>query len=195
MTRRKSLFGVCTIMPLQEEPPSPPPHPFLHFMNTHAIYKHCRSHELTLFSRHSTCISYKSMKKAEERFSKKYSLPKFLVSCTSTRYFDKNDFMLAAMDNLDKDADKNSLSDIMHAHHTTITLFQVQPDNHIQKFPKDSLDLTNFVKINKLRFIPSILLKTFHSVTQLKPKMSSTWTKHLKTNLRNVSSLSATPKV
>lgn len=125
----------------------------------------------------------------------KYSLPKFLVSCTSTRYFDKNYFMLAALDNFDKNADKNSLSEIMHAHHTTIPLFQVQPDNHIQKFPKDFLDLTNSLKVNKLRFIPSILLKTFHSVTQLKSKMSSTWNKHLKKNLRNVSSLSAAPKV
>ena len=47
-------------------------------------------------------------------------------------------------------ADKNSLSGRIHAHDTTITLFQVQPDKHLQKFPKDSLDLTNAPNLNKL---------------------------------------------
>ena len=38
----------------------------------------------------------------------------------------------------------------MHAHDTAITLFQVQPDKHIQKPPKDSLDLTNAPNLNTL---------------------------------------------
>ena len=42
---------------------------------------------------------------------------------------------------------KNSLSGRMHAHDTAITLFQVQPDKHIQKPPKDSLDLINALNL------------------------------------------------
>ena len=194
MTRRKSLFGLCTIMPLQEEPLPPlPAHPFMLWILMQ--YKSIAEAVNWRYSVGTLLDQLHINKKKLRKDLAKYSLPKFLVSCTSTRYFDKNYFMLAALDNFDKNADKNSLSEIMHAHHTTIPLFQVQPDNHIQKFPKDFLDLTNSLKVNKLRFIPSILLKTFHSVTQLKSKMSSTWSKHLKKNLRNVSSLSAAPKV
>ena len=112
-------------------------------------------------------------------------------------HFDKNCFLLAAADNFDN-ADKNSLSRRMHGHDTALTLLQEQPDNHIQKPSKDSLDLTNAPNLNKLlvrKFIPSILLKSFHSVTDFKPKMGCIWTRHLKMNLRNVSSLSAAPKV
>ena len=61
----------------------------------------------------------------------------------------KNCFTLAAMDNFGN-AGKNSSSKRMHAHDTAITLFQVQPDKHIQKLPKDSLDLTNAPNLNKL---------------------------------------------
>ena len=38
----------------------------------------------------------------------------------------------------------------MHDRDTAITLFQVQPDNHIQKPPKDSLEITNAPNFNKL---------------------------------------------
>ena len=66
-------------------------------------------------------------------------------------HFDKNCFAFSARDNYDN-ADKNSLSGRMHIHDTAITLFKVQPDNHIQKIPKDSLDLTNALNLNKLLF-------------------------------------------
>ena len=59
--------------------------------------------------------------------------------------------MLAAMDKFDN-ADKNGFSGRMHIHDTAITLFKVQPDNPIQKIPKDSLDLTNALNLNKLLF-------------------------------------------
>ena len=55
---------------------------------------------------------------------------------------DKNCFTLAAMDNFDN-ADKNSLSISKNASSrfsTAITLFQVQPDKHIQKPPKRLLN-------------------------------------------------------
>ena len=60
--------------------------------------------------------------------------------------------------------DKNSLSGRMHDHDTAITLFQVQPDNHIQKFPKDSLDLTSALNLNKLLFQE---IRFFHSSQKL----------------------------
>ena len=53
------------------------------------------------------------------------------------------------MDNIDN-ADENSLPGTMHAHDTAITLFQVQPDNHIQNPPKGYLDLTNAANLNQL---------------------------------------------
>ena len=59
--------------------------------------------------------------------------------------------MIAAMDNFGN-VDKNSLSGRMHGHNTAITWFQVQQENHIQKPPKDSLDLTNALNLNKLLF-------------------------------------------
>ena len=59
--------------------------------------------------------------------------------------------MLAAMDKFDN-ADKNGFSGRMHIHDTAIKLFQVQPDNHIQKPQKDSLDLTNAANLNKLLY-------------------------------------------
>ena len=48
------------------------------------------------------------------------------------------------------DNNKNSLSGKIQADDTAIALFQVQPDNHIQEPPKDSLDLTNVPNLNKL---------------------------------------------
>ena len=45
------------------------------------------------------------------------------------------------------------------------------------------------------RFISSIFLKIFLSVTHFKSKMIYIWTRHLKTNMRNLSSLSAASKV
>ena len=52
----------------------------------------------------------------------------------------------------------------MHAHDTAITLFQVQPDNHIRKLPKDALDLTNALNLNKLLFHE---IHSFHSAQKL----------------------------
>ena len=52
----------------------------------------------------------------------------------------------------------------MHAHDTAITLFQVQPDNHIRKLPKDALDLTNALNLNKLLFHE---IHSFHSSQKL----------------------------
>ena len=63
--------------------------------------------------------------------------------------------MLAAMDKFDN-ADKNGFSGRMHTHDTAIKLFQVQPDNHIQKPEKDSLDLT--IATN-----PKLLYQEIHS--------------------------------
>lgn len=45
---------------------------------------------------------------------------------------------------------KKSLSERMHAHHTAITLFPVQRNNHVQKPPKDTIDLTNAPNLDRL---------------------------------------------
>ena len=100
------------------------------------------------------------------------------------------------MDNFDN-ATKNSLSGRMHAHDIAKNLFQVQPDKHIQEPPKDSLDLINAPNLNKMLCQK---INSFHSSSKLplsyfKSKMSCIWTKHLKTNLRNMNSLSPAHKV
>ena len=108
--------------------------------------------------------------------------------CNMKQFFEKNCFMLAATDNFGN-AYKNSSSGRMRAHDTIITLFQMQPDNHIQKPPKGSLDLTNTLNLKKLlcqEIHSSQSSQKLHSVTHFKSKMSSICTKHLKTNLRNV---------
>ena len=85
-------------------------------------------------------------------------------------HFERDCFTLAAMDNFDN-ADKNSISGRMHEHDTAITLFQVQPDMHIQKPPKVSLDLTNAPNLNKLLCQE---IHSFHSSQKL-PLGDSFW--------------------
>ena len=68
------------------------------------------------------------------------------------------------MDNC-RNADKNSLSGRMYAHDTAKTLFQVQPDNHVQKYPKYSLDLSNALNLNELLFQGILLLPFFSKVS------------------------------
>ena len=130
-----------------KEGTTPPP---LHVMNAHATYERCRSRKLiTSFNRQSILISYKVMKELRKDLAKYKALQSSQSHVSLPSHFDKNCFTSAAMDNFDN-ADKNSLSGRMHAHDTAITLFQVQPDNHIHKPPKDSLDLTNAPNLNKL---------------------------------------------
>ena len=129
--------------------------------NTHAMYEHWRRRELIKsFSWQSAYIKCKAIKELRKVLAK-YTV--FLSSKSHVplpNHLDKNCFTVAAMDNCGN-ADKNSLSGRMYAHDTAKTLFQVQPDNHIQKYPKYSLDLTNALNLNKLLFQGILLLPFF----------------------------------
>ena len=122
----------------------------LQIMNAHGIYERCRSRELiTAFNRQSVCISYNTMKKLRSDLAK-YTIHKSSENeIPLPNHFDSNCFTIAAMDNFDN-SDKNSLSGMMHAHDTALTLFQEKPKTLLSKPKKSSIDLVNVPKLNKL---------------------------------------------
>ena len=130
-------------------------------MNTHAMYERWRRRELIKsFSWQSAYIKCKAIKELRKDLAKYTVFRSSKSHVPLPNHFDKNCFTFAAMDNC-RNADKNSLSGRMYAHDTAETLFQVQPDNHVQKYPKYSLDLSNALNLNELLFQGILLLPFF----------------------------------
>ena len=106
----------------------------LHTMNSHAFYEKCRSRELlTSFNRIGLCISYKQVR--EDRTS----LAKYAIVANERSHvpiqihFSFNIFSIAALNNIDH-IDRNSLTGVLSAHGTAMSLFQIKPDVRITNY-------------------------------------------------------------
>lgn len=120
-------------------------------MNAHATYERCRSRELiTAFNKQTTCISYKPMTTERSKISKFEVYESLSMDVSLSSYFETQNFNLAGMDNFDN-ANKNSLSEMKHAHDTVSTVFQVKPEIWRSKPTMISIDISGIKNLDKLK--------------------------------------------